>query len=166
MPPVSMNSPIRAKQPGMTVEQAYQMMILAQEQANEFARTGIAHTIILNGGGILSFAPIGALFGIRISEVYFLAGLCLGSFTVGLILSTAAFLCGFLVNSQLSVAMQMMLIGNSNAENMAAIVRHNRTRMIGLVCAIGCMIMFVCGCAAGLLAVYFGYTSALMVTPT
>lgn len=83
-------------------DDAHEQMRLANSEANEFARTGLANLILLNGGALVAMAPIGGMFGIKISDVFYLTLLSAGAFCAGLILALLAFLCGFLVNSDLS----------------------------------------------------------------
>jgi len=138
----------------------WQAYLLANTQANEFGRTGLAHLILLNGGAIIAAGPIGSMFDVKVLTVFWYAISCLGSFTLGLVAATLGFLMGFLTNSKLSELLQNQLAGEGADAVGALIDRHNSLRSWGIGFAIAAMALFVLGAGLGAFALYAGISTS------
>jgi hypothetical protein len=133
-----------------------QTYLTANEQANEFARTGLANLVLLNGGAIVAFAPIGSMFGVRIGEVLLWSLGSLALFNIGLILAVFAYLAGFFVNSKLSEMMQYGLVGDDPDLIEKTRQSHNRIRALGIKLALLSVAAFIFGGILGGIAIYCG----------
>jgi uncharacterized membrane protein len=133
------------------IERFRHIHLAANLEANEFARTGLANLLLLNGGAIIALAPLGAMFEVVVKshriEVIFI----LLSFVVGLVAGILGYLIGFFVNSELSHMGQQIIIGESQASVEQTRKRHNIKRYIGIVCAMLSILAFLVGCGIGAL---------------
>lgn len=137
-------------------DQLHDHVLNANNQANEFARTGLANIMLLNGGAIVAFAPIGSMFNVNVALVLGFALLSLGAFVAGLLAAVGAFLIGFFVNSRLSDIM-FARIGGEEPEKVNVLVDdHNQLRAWGIFLAIVGVACFVAGAGVGGLALYYG----------
>jgi uncharacterized protein YacL len=127
-------------------KRAQEVFVAANVQANEFARTGLASLLLLNGGAIVALAPIGSLFTITVADHKLAVIFTLFAFVIGLLCALIGYLMGFFVNSELSAMMQYQLGRYSAAEIEATRLRHNKLRLIGIIAAIGGIVCFVAGC--------------------
>ena len=50
-------------------QKLHDLAMMANTQANEFARTGLAHLVLLNGGAIVAFGPIGSMFAVKMAQI-------------------------------------------------------------------------------------------------
>jgi hypothetical protein len=135
----------------------YEMWVVANEQTNEFARTGLASLLLLNGGAIVAFAPIGSMFEISVASVRTAVIMSLLLYVIGLICALISYFMGFFVNSELSLMMQYHLIGQPADEIEVSRQRHNKMRFIGICTALGGFACFVAGSgtAAAILLGFF-----------
>jgi uncharacterized protein YacL len=125
---------------------AHELLVAANIQANEFARTGLASLLLLNGGAIVALAPIGNLFTITVADHRLAVIFTLFAFVIGLLCALVGYLMGFFVNSELSAMMQYRLGKYSDAELETTRKRHNKLRFIGIIAATGGIVCFVVGC--------------------
>jgi hypothetical protein len=133
-----------------------QTYLSANEQANEFARTGLANLVLLNGGAILAFAPIGSMFHVEMKTIILFAIASLASFVIGLVAAVVAYLAGFFVNSKLSEMMQYAIVDPTDKKIEIVRISHNKTRSVGIVLALVSAALFIVGSILGALAIYIG----------
>ena len=131
-----------------------QTYLSANEQANEFARTGLANLILLNGGAIVAIAPIGSMFQVEMKSVLLLAMGSLASYIFGLIFAVVAYLAGFFVNSKLAEMMQYAIVDESDKKIEIVRVSHNWTRKVGIAAFLISVAAFILGSILGGLAIY------------
>jgi uncharacterized protein YacL len=127
-------------------ERAHMVFVEANTQANEFARTGLASLLLLNGGAIVALAPIGSLFSLVVLEHRTAIISILVLFVVGLFCAMIGYLMGFFVNSELSLMMQYELAEQPEDEVEKIRLRHNKLRFIGIVGALAGVFCFIAGC--------------------
>ena len=127
-------------------ERAHSVQVEANIQTNEFARTGLASLLLLNGGAIVALAPIGNLFSLAVQEHRTAIIWILLLFVIGLFCALVGYLMGFFVNSELSMMMQYVIVDQPEDEIEKVVLRHNKLRAIGIVAAVGGVLCFVGGC--------------------
>ena len=108
----------------------------ANRQANEFARTGLASLLLLNGGAIVALPPIGSLFSISIQSHRVAIVIILTCYVIGLVSTMFGYLIGFFVNSERSALAQHILANISQIEVDKSLVKHNKLRGYGIVAAL------------------------------
>jgi hypothetical protein len=130
-------------------ENRFQTYVLANNQTNEFARTGLANLLLLNGGAIVALAPIGSLFALSVKDHRTAVVAILLCFVLGLISALVGYFMGFFVNSELSLMAQYSTSDDLENEIEASRIRHNKMRTVGIwgaILGIGC---FITGCLIG-----------------
>lgn len=127
-------------------ERAHSVQVEANIQANEFARTGLASLLLLNGGAIVALAPIGNLFSLAVQDHRTAIIWILLLFVIGLFCALIGYLTGFFVNSELSMMMQYVIGDQPDDEIETVVLRHNKLRRLGIVAAVGGVFCFVGGC--------------------